>query len=337
MPRHLALAAGLALALATASPAHAQDGATTPTPDASPTPETTEPSTTPSATTPSAPTEEYRQTVASAIAEFDERNFDEALALFERAYAMRPSARVLRGIGKVRYEQRQYVHALEAFEEALASTTDPLTDEMRAEVEDLRQRTLAYVGELTISVLPASAHVVVDGRELPADTRYPIRLDLGAHLVSASAEGHQPASRTVDIAGGQGTSLTIDLIQQQSSVVVLTSTPDRTGMWVTAAIGVALVGATVGSAVWMVDRLDAASRCSAAEARGVTCATASAIGGERDASMGTLVASSVLTAAAVVTFVVLATQDESAHEEATPTVVCAPSADGAGCSVWGRF
>jgi hypothetical protein len=285
----------------------------------------------------SAPSEEYRLLVTAAIQEYDERNFDEALALFERAYTLRPSSRVLRGIGKVRFEQRQYTRALDAFDSALAATVDPLTDSMRAEVSELRQRAAAYVGGLTIVVSPTTAVVTLDGRELGADTHYPIHLDIGAHVVSASAEGHQRASRTVDIVGGRDVTVTLDLVTQRAGVVVVRTERDMTGVWVTGSIGIGLVGVTLGSAIWMSDRLDASARCSDAEAQGVTCATASSIASERDAAIGTLLTSAVLTAAAAVTFIVLLASGSDDDFDPNVRVACAPQTDGAGCALWGRW
>jgi len=284
-----------------------------------------------------APSEEYRLLVTAAIQEFDERNFDEALALFERAYALRPSSRVLRGIGKVRFEQRQYTRALDAFDRALAATIDPLTEAMRVEVSELRARAAGYVGGLTIVVAPTSAIVTLDGRELAADTGYPLQLDIGAHVVSASAEGHQRTSRTVDVVGGRELTVTLDLVAQRAGVVVVQNGRDMTGAWITGGVGIGLVGATLGSAIWLTNRLDASARCSDAEARGVTCATASSIAQERDASIGMLITTSVLTAAAAVTFIVLLASGGSTDVDPSVRASCAPQTGGAGCALWGRW
>ncbi len=289
-----------------------------------------------------APTEEevlerYRDLARRAIDEFDARNFDEALALFDQAYALRPTARVLRGIGKVRFEQRQYVRALEAFEGALTASLDPLSDTMRAEVTELRDRALGYVGELSIAVEPAGAQVTVDGRELAPDTVFPIRLDMGAHIVAASSPGRQSAHRTIDIAGGRATSVRIELLETGTSdVIIIQQSRDTTGAWVMAGIGVALLGATVGTAVWMGNRLDAASACASGEARGLTCATEASIASERDAAIGTVAASAVLTAAAIVTFAVLLA-DSGGGESASVALGCGADPHTAECRLRGTF
>jgi len=281
---------------------------------------------------------QYKQLITRALEEFDARNFEEATALLDQAYAVRPTARVLRGLGKVRFEQRQYVRALEAFDGSLTATLDPLTDSMRDEVSELRTRAASYVGEIRIETDPADAVVTLDGRELKPGFTAPIRLDMGAHSVSATAKGYQAGSRTVDVVGGSLSVVSLKLTRQEANVLVIHNERDRTGLWVTAGLGVGLVGATVGSAIWTINRMDAANRCSEAETAGVTCITASTINSERDAALATLVVSSVLTAAASVTFaVLLSSSDDDDKTKPSARVYCTGEVGGARCGLWGTW
>src|SRR6185312_15422136 len=55
--------------------------------------------------------DEYAKTIENAVLEFDSGNWPEARVLFEQAHALRPSARTLRGMGKVSFELKEYVRA----------------------------------------------------------------------------------------------------------------------------------------------------------------------------------------------------------------------------------
>lgn len=275
---------------------------------------------------------EYRRLVAQAIVEYDAASFDEALALFEQAYALRPSARVLRGMGKVYFEQRQYVRAYDAFDAALTTTVDPLTPTMREEVASLRARSAAYVGTLTLVVEPASASVLVDGE--PVVPNEPVRLDVGSHLVEVSAASFLPTRRSVEISGATDTEITVTLVADDPDVLVVER--ERGAAIATATTGLALVAVTVGSGIWLASRSDARDACRAAERMGVTCTTRDTIERERRAALGTTAGSATLAIGAGILFVVLVTgeRDESSSITAAS---CAPHDRGALCTLGGRF
>ena len=100
---------------------------------------------------------EYRRYVEEGLREFNAANYEEALALFDKAYAVKPTARVLRGIGKVQFELKQYAKAVGTLDAALASTADPLADTLREEVTSLRERALRFTGVVKAKVVPATA------------------------------------------------------------------------------------------------------------------------------------------------------------------------------------
>ena len=53
-----------------------------------------------------ASTTEYEAMITDGLAEFQAQRYAEARALFERAHALSPNARTLRGIGMVAFEMR---------------------------------------------------------------------------------------------------------------------------------------------------------------------------------------------------------------------------------------
>jgi hypothetical protein len=262
----------------------------------------------------------YRALVDNGVSEFAGGNYQEALASFLRAYQVRPTARVLRGIAKVRFELRQYSACLDSIDAALAAGDDPLTSEMRAEMDALRSRTLGYVGTMTVRVSPDGAEVTLDGQPLSRALRgVPFRVDIGHHEVDVSASGYSTSRRAVDVLAGGDTQL-----------VVVGLTASRTNpLFVTSlVVGIAAAAGAVGSSIWLVNRLDAVDRCQTAIDRGANCANADALHGERDIAMWTLIGSSALFVGSAVAFGL----SLRSREQAPAALACAPIPGGGLCT-----
>src|SRR6185369_16308176 len=73
------------------------------------------------------PADEYNRLIREGLAEYEARNWPEALTLFERAHAVQPNARTLRAIGNVAFEMRRYTKAIDALRASLADGRKPLT------------------------------------------------------------------------------------------------------------------------------------------------------------------------------------------------------------------
>ena len=72
----------------------------------------------------------------------------------------------------------------------------------RAEVEKEVARQKARIATLEIHVLPDGAVVRVDGNEIgKSPMAQPLSVGIGEHVVSATAEGHEPAEVKVTVAG----------------------------------------------------------------------------------------------------------------------------------------
>src|SRR5262245_37583743 len=90
----------------------------------------------------------YEETVQRALQEFALEHWAEAKVLFTQAQTLRPNARVLRGLGLVCYELRQYAQAIEYFEAALVNGVQPLTPEMTQDVHTFLARAREFVSRL---------------------------------------------------------------------------------------------------------------------------------------------------------------------------------------------
>lgn len=272
----------------------------------------------------------YRETVLQAIDEYERALYAEALASFTRAYQLRPSARVLRGMGKSLFELRRYADAARRLREALQSTVDPLSAPLRAEVQDLIQRATRYLGQLRVIVEPPEAELRIDGRV--SESGATLSLDTGEHTVVASAAGFDSESRQVSIEPTETVDLEIRLnpIGTGPSVVVAPSDPTPL-LVVGLALSIAGGAGIIASSAWFANRDDAVATCNAAAARGARCENGSSIATGRDLSLWMigLSATTALAGGAFLVAYVLSGADEAdgRHDALT----CVPTLEGVQC------
>ncbi|HZO12959.1 MAG TPA: PEGA domain-containing protein [Polyangiaceae bacterium] len=277
-------------------------------------------------------TKRYRELIRDAIAEYDAGRYEESLAMFEQAYALKPTPRVLRGMAKAQFELRRYALSMTTIDRALGTQDDPLTDEMRDELAKLRERALRYVGKVAVRVSPKNAEVLLDGRPLALAERSGIVVDVGKHVVEAQARNYQDARRSVEVRGGGGTTtLAIDLVplpapRTQLVVQKPADEPDRVPVYVTAGVALLGIGGVVASAIWFADRDAATDTCTEAALAGAQCENADSIATQRDASIWLLAGSIAVTVAGGIAFGILLGQS-------TTTVACS----GLTCTATLRF
>jgi hypothetical protein len=145
-------------------------------------------------------TDTYESLIDEAVHEFQLGNFIEARTLFEHAHAQRPNARTLRGLGFCAFELKHYTQAVLELETALADSRLPLTADQRDDVRVTLDKAQRYVGSLILEVEPTSAELTVDGQAAsPGD----LHVDIGEHVIAASASGYRPREQRVTISGGQ--------------------------------------------------------------------------------------------------------------------------------------
>jgi hypothetical protein len=153
--------------------------------------------------------DEYKRAIEGAVLEFDSGNWAEARVLFEQAHALRPSARTLRGMGKVSFELKEYVRAQRELNLAQIELRAPLSESQRQEVLGLLLRVEKFIGRLTVRVKPpeARATVILDGARAQGE----LKLDLGQHELSVQAPGYRSLNRSIAIEGGKTVRLELTL------------------------------------------------------------------------------------------------------------------------------
>jgi hypothetical protein len=153
----------------------------------------------------------YRALIEEAVREFDLGNWNEALALFQKAHAVEPNARTLRGIGFCLFENRRYVDAMRHLEQALVDTRSPLSPSQRSSTQQVLERASAFVTHVSIHLSPSDAHLLVDGKETPLSPSGALLLDPGEHELSASAAGYTAHALQVTLQSGQNDPIRLDL------------------------------------------------------------------------------------------------------------------------------
>lgn len=161
---------------------------------------------------------EYRDVVARAVAEFEAGRWEEARALFLRGHELWPSARTHRTLGMTSFELRTYALALQELQAALDDARRPLDDTQRLEVEALIERTRAFVGRYRVSVTPADAELLVDGRPTELGDEQLV-LEVGDHELIARAPGHGELRRKLRVQGREDEEIALSLVPEPAATV----------------------------------------------------------------------------------------------------------------------
>lgn len=141
----------------------------------------------------------YKAAVDLAFEEFASGNFAEARARFLEALAIMPNARVLRALGMVEYELRNYARALDYLEQALQSQERPLPGVERAETEQLSERARAYLARYTLNIKPTGAHAALDGVPIAVTAGRSIWIEVGDHVLDVDAKGYRAVRRKLHV------------------------------------------------------------------------------------------------------------------------------------------
>lgn len=200
----------------------------------------------------------YREAVDQAIAEYEAGRFAEARALFERAHSLFPNARALRGLGMTEFELRNYPTSIYYLEQALASPSKPLLNELRTETEQLLSRARTFVGRVELAIDPPGATIVLNGTTVQPGPENALNLSVGDYTLQVSAPGHGTEKRQLRIAGGEEQTVTVELPKNVEVLAPVAPAPgvqaapaerDESVLaspWLWAAVGVIVAGAAVG-------------------------------------------------------------------------------------------
>ena len=287
----------------------------------------------------------HRELALAALAEFEAARYVEALALFEEALRIRPTARLRRGVAKTLFELGRYVECVDQCAVALAQEDDPLPIELRADVETLAARAARFVGRLRVRIERphtrerVDVDLAIDGVavEPPSGGGHLVqRLNLGRHSVVVRAPGYRDAARNVEIRGADEVDVTLLLIPEaprsvMNRVTIMRGT-DRFTAGLAVAFGVGGAASLLGGLVWWSERAGAVEACNVAAARGSYCRNASAVASQYDASIVTAIVGGGLLVGAGVLALIAATTSRTHEPGARASAACQPLTGGAYCA-----
>lgn len=196
----------------------------------------------------------YKEAVSLGLAEFEEKNFLEARALFARAHALYPNARTLRALGMVEYELKNYADCVQLLSQALSSSERPLTDDKREQTEKLRERATTFIARLTLK-MDAGTRVSVDGVGMDLVPGSQLVLAVGDHVLEFHATGRIGEKRTLKVKGGEQDTLRV-MLSPLNTTDLSPAPADKPkprraykSPWLWTALGLVVAGAATGTVI----------------------------------------------------------------------------------------
>ncbi|MES1207946.1 MAG: PEGA domain-containing protein, partial [Pseudomonadota bacterium] len=136
-----------------------------------------------------------------------------ALPLFQKAYEISHSPRAAGQLGLCEMELGAYVDAERHLGEALASPEHPWIAKNKPVLKRQLEAARANIGELVVTVSPAGAEVLLNGKPVDAALlASPIHVDKGQVVVEVRAAGFETARDTLTIAAGKRERRTFALV-----------------------------------------------------------------------------------------------------------------------------
>jgi tetratricopeptide (TPR) repeat protein len=161
--------------------------------------------------------EQARTRFNKGVQLFRDGNYEAALVEFERAYELAPSYRLLYNIAQVEYERHDYVSALEHFDRYLEEGASEIPKSRRQQVTAEMQQLQGLVGRVHLTSGISGAEVFVDDQSVgTTPLERSLRLNVGRRRITVTAPGHLPESRTLEIAGGDESTLHVELSARPS-------------------------------------------------------------------------------------------------------------------------
>jgi len=286
--------------------------------------------------------DEGRDHFNRGVALFREGDYRAALAEFRRAYEISHNYRALYNIGQTEFEVQDYAGARSSFQKYLVEGGAEIEAGRRAEVEADVKKLSARVARIEIKTNTAGADILLDDTVIgQAPLKEPLLVSAGRRKITVQKGSLPPVTRFVEIAGGDTSSVTIDLVAAEPAArpsvaptPVAPPPPARTALWISlAGTGALATGAAVTGILALGAHSDAETKLGT---RGVAAADVEAAH-SKAATLGLV--TDVLGGAAIlmggVTIVLAATSGKSRSVEAKPAATLLLSPRGA--LLTGRF
>ncbi len=163
---------------------------------------------------PGAPTSDEASTrFRAGVAFYKGGDFAAALVEFKRAYELAPNYRVLYNLGQTSQELNDYAAALSAFEQYLREGGKEVDAPRRAKVGEWIDDLNKKVATITVETNVEGAEILVD--DVPVGTTPlgdAVVVNAGRRKLAATAPGHTPVQRMIDVAGTDERKVKLELV-----------------------------------------------------------------------------------------------------------------------------
>ncbi|MBN1609664.1 MAG: PEGA domain-containing protein [Polyangiaceae bacterium] len=132
------------------------------------------------------------------------KQWNKALDLFRRAYAVVPSYDVAANLGHVALKLNKNAEASRYLWISLHGFPPSETQQRRQSIQELYDTAKRSSATVLPELEPKNADVLVDGAELERQPGEPVFLEPGQHFLTAEADGYEPVSQMIEaVAGGE--------------------------------------------------------------------------------------------------------------------------------------
>jgi tetratricopeptide (TPR) repeat protein len=198
---------------------------------------------------------------------YQHAEYKEALEVFEQAYGLFPSPKLLMNIGQASRELGHTVEAINAFEQFLEQAGDApprAVAEAKQSIDEMEPQ----IAKLRIDCTMSGADISIDGKRVAVSpVAGLIRVIPGTHDVRASIAGAVPATKRTKVAAGAIDTIVLPLAPAPrtgvASRAVMKARPDegwllgRRWTWVAAGSAVVLAGGATAAGLVMQSRYQA--------------------------------------------------------------------------------
>lgn len=175
------------------------------------------------------PRSEAEERYERGVALYTARNYEGALAEFQRSLVLSGGVDLLFNIGRTYQAMGRYPEAATAIEEYLRRARD-LSRDRREEVTRILETLRTFIAHVRVRVTPADAAVSVDGEAVPRERlAMPLALGPGRHVVAAQRPGFATRSEAVVVASGDSREVALTLLPAPAGAPMGTGTIELRG------------------------------------------------------------------------------------------------------------
>ncbi len=149
---------------------------------------------------------------AAARVLYEDGDYQGALVKLESAFKLSGDPRLLWNMAAAEKNLRHYARVMELLDRYLDEGKELVTDEDRASADQLIATVRSFVVDVSLSIEPEGATVLLDGEKLTtAPAADLVRVDMGGHELIVRKPGYVEHREKLDLAGGQRVELKVAL------------------------------------------------------------------------------------------------------------------------------